>query len=99
MGTRCLFDLGFWDLGFGIWDFGNTLLGFGIWEHAVFIFGIWEHGIWDLGFGIWNLGFGIWDLGTNFGIWENAVFILVCRLKCPLNLSPEQRKVSSKILE
>ena len=32
-------------------------------------------------------------------IWEHAAFILLRRLRCPLNLSSEQRKVSSELLE
>ena len=32
-------------------------------------------------------------------IWEHAVFTLLRRLKCSLNLSSEQRKVSSDFLE
>ena len=32
-------------------------------------------------------------------IWEYAVFALFCRLKCPLNLSSDQRKVSLNFLE
>ena len=32
-------------------------------------------------------------------IWEHTAFILLRRLRCPLNLSSEQRKVSSELLE
>ena len=32
-------------------------------------------------------------------IWEHAIFTLLCRLRCPLNLSPQQLKVSSELSE
>ena len=32
-------------------------------------------------------------------IWKQAVFTLLLRLKCPRNLSFEQQKVSSELLE
>ena len=35
---------------------------------------------------------------SQLWVWEHAVFTLLCRLKCLLNLSSEQRKVSSELI-
>ena len=36
---------------------------------------------------------------TQLWIWEHALFTLLCKLKCPLNLCSQQRKVFLELLD